>query len=153
MDMNKLNFLQTEFPSLLKKLSPDEKGTWGVMNAQQMVEHMAESISFATGRNNQSLHTPKEHVGKYKEFAMSDKEFRPNTKNVLMAETPDPVKCASMQEAIISVEKEIKEFVNYFEKNKDATLMNSIFGELSFNEWVHLLHKHAAHHCKQFNLL
>jgi hypothetical protein len=137
----------------LRALSPEAKGTWGVMNGQQMVEHMAESISFATGKNNQSLHTPAEHVGKYKEFAMSDKEFKPNTKNALMDETPVPVKKNNMKEAIADLEKEIKNFTDYFENNKGAILTNSFFGDLNFEEWTHLFHKHAVHHCKQFGLL
>lgn len=151
--MDKLNFLKNEFPQLLKKLDPNAKGNWGVMNGQQMVEHMAESISFATGKNNQSLHTPAEHVGKYKEFAMSDKEFKPNTKNVLMSEIAVPVAKASMEDAIADVEKEIADFINHFEKNKDTSLTNSFFGDFNFEEWTHLLHKHAVHHCKQFGLL
>jgi hypothetical protein len=151
--MDKLNFLKTEFPQLLRKLDPDAKGAWGVMNGQQMVEHMAESISFATGKNNQKLHTPSEYLEKYKEFAMSDKEFKPNTKNALMAETAAPVKKATIAEAIADVEKEIAEFVDYFKKHKNSTLTNSFFGELNFEEWTHLLHKHAIHHCKQFGLI
>lgn len=151
--MDKLNFLKNEFPQLLKKLNAEAKGYWGVMNGQQMVEHMAESISFATGKNNQTLHTPIEHVGKYKEFAMSDKEFKPNTKNTLMSETAPPVIKNSIDEAIQEVEKEIADFITYFEKNKNATLTNSFFGDLNFEEWTHLLHKHAIHHCKQFGLI
>ena len=49
--MDKLNFLKTEFPKLLRNLNPEAKGEWGVLNGQQMVEHMAESISYATGKN------------------------------------------------------------------------------------------------------
>jgi hypothetical protein len=151
--MNKLNFLKNEFPQLLKKLDPLAKGAWGVMNGQQMVEHMAESFSFATGKNNQALHTPAEHVGKYKEFAMSDKEFKQNTKNALMSETPVPMSRSGMNEAIANLENEIQSFINYFENNKGATLTNAFFGDLNFEEWTHLLHKHAVHHCKQFGLL
>ena len=151
--MDKLNFLTNEFPELLKKLDPNAKGSWGVMNGQQMVEHMAESISFATGKNTQHLHTPVDQVEKYKEFAMSDKEFKPNTKNVLMPERPEPTKKANMEEAIADVRKQTADFIAYFEKNKDATLTNSFFGDLNFHQWVHLLHKHAVHHCKQFGLI
>ncbi|MCW3084510.1 MAG: hypothetical protein JWP12_1876 [Bacteroidetes bacterium] len=151
--MNKLEFLKTDFPALLQNLKPDAKGAWGVMNGQQMVEHMAESISYATGKNNQALHTPPEYVAKAKEFAMSDKEFKPNTKNALMPEIAAPVTKANMEEAIAEVRKEIADFVTYFENNKGATLMNSFFGELNFEEWTHLLHKHSVHHLKQFGLM
>ena len=60
MVMDKLTFLKTEFPKLLRTLSSEAKGEWGVLNGQQMVEHMADSISYATGNNNQTLHTASE---------------------------------------------------------------------------------------------
>jgi hypothetical protein len=150
---NKLDFITNEFPQLLKKLDPNAKGAWGVLNAQQMVEHMAESISYATGKNNQQLHTPAEHLGKYREFAMSEREFNPNTKNALMPEVPAPSTKAGMQEAIEEMEKQTAAFISYFENNKNATLTNSFFGDMNFEEWVHLFHKHAVHHGRQFGLL
>lgn len=138
---------------MMRTLDANATGNWGVMNAQQMVEHFAESISYATGKNNQSLHTPAEHVAKYKEFAMSDKEFKPNTKNALMGDTPLPTQKASMEEAVRAVEEEIKNFETFFKEHPGATLTNSFFGDLNFEEWTHLLHKHAVHHLKQFSLM
>lgn len=138
---------------MLRTLDANATGKWGVMNAQQMVEHFAESVSYATGRNNQPLHTPAEQVEKYKAFAMSDKEFKPNTKNALMADTPVPVTKATMEEAVKAVEEEIRNFETFFKNNPGATLTNSFFGELNFEEWTHLLHKHAVHHLKQFGVL
>jgi hypothetical protein len=151
--MTKLNFIQNEFPQLVATLKPDAKGNWGVLNAQQMVEHMSDSIRIATGKDNQPLHTPIEKVEAMKTFAMSDKEFRPNTKNALMSETPSPTRFKSINESIVELKNTINDFINYFETNKGATLTNPFFGELNFEEWITLLHKHAVHHCKQFGLL
>jgi DinB superfamily len=151
--MSKLLFLQTELPILLRTLSATAKGEWGVLNGQQMIEHLADAISYASGNNNQTLHSPIDQVDKYKAFAMSDKEFKPNTKNVLMSETPTPVLKSTVAEALEELEKQITAFINYFETNKGATITNPFFGELNFEEWTHLLHKHAVHHCKQFRLL
>ncbi|MGZ4034069.1 MAG: DinB family protein [Bacteroidia bacterium] len=151
--MDKLNFLKTEFPKLVQNLNPEAKGSWGVMNGQQMVEHMADSVSQATGKNNQKLHTAPDLVGRYKDFAMSDKEFKPNTPNALLPDVPAPVTKSTMQEAINEYSNQIKAFINYFEINKDATITNPFFGDLNFEEWTHLLHKHAVHHSKQFGLL
>jgi hypothetical protein len=151
--MNKLDFVQNQFPSLAAKLSPAQTGSWGKMNALQMMEHMAESVSFATGKNNKPLHTPAEHVSKYKEFMLSDKPFKENTKNALMAEEPVPATRADMKEAIDSYNQEVAAFIKYFKENPGSTLTNSFFGNLNFDEWVHLLHKHATHHAKQFGLV
>lgn len=151
--MDNLAFLKTEFPKLVSRLSPEMKGTWGVLNAQQMVEHMADSVRIATGKDNQSLHTPAEHLEKYKAFAMSDKEFKPNTKNALMDETPPAIRHSGMESAISEYVSEVNDFISYFEKHPGTTLTNPFFGELNFQEWITLLHKHAVHHCKQFGLL
>jgi hypothetical protein len=151
--MDKLNFIKTEFPKLLQNLHPEAKGAWGVMNGQQMVEHMTDSVSQATRKNNQKLHTPHDMVGRYKDFAMSDKEFKPNTPNALLSDIPAPITKDTMKEAINGYNDQITTFINYFETNKGAVITNPFFGDLNFEEWTHLLHKHAVHHSKQFGLL
>lgn len=151
--MTKLEFLRIEFPKLARSLAPESKGHWGVLNAQQMVEHMSDSVRIANGKDPHTLHTPVDQVAKYKEFAMSDKEFKPNTKNVLMGEIPVPAKHPAMEHAVKEYEQEIADFVAYFDKNPGITPTNPFFGDLNKEEWIHLLHKHAVHHSKQFGLL
>ena len=151
--MDKLNFIKTEFPKLLQNLNPEAKGEWGVMNGQQMVEHMVDAVSYATGKNNQKLHTAPDLVGRYKDFAMSEKEFKPNTPNALLSDTPAAITKASMKEAIAEFNYQVIAFINYFETNKGAIITNPFFGDLNFEEWTHLFHKHAVHHAKQFRLL
>lgn len=46
----KETFLKTEFIPLLHKLNSTDKGSWGVLNAQQMVEHFADSVMNASGK-------------------------------------------------------------------------------------------------------
>ncbi len=151
--MDKLNFLKSEFPKLVANLNPEAKGEWGVLNAQQMVEHMADAISYATGNNNQKLHSAAELVDKFKSFAMSDKEFKPLTPNALMPDVPSAVLKAGVKEAVAEYNYQVIAFINYFEVNKGAKITNPFFGDLNFEEWVHLFHKHATHHLKQFKLL
>ena len=151
--MDKLKFLKTDFIKLLSTLKSTDKGNWGLLNGQQMVEHMSDSVRIANGKDKMQLHTPEKQVEAFRKFAMSDKEFKPNTKNALLSETPPPVRNANMQEAILELENEITAFISYFEINKDATITNPFFGDLNFEEWVHLLFKHAMHHCKQFGLM
>lgn len=151
--MDKLHFLKTEFPKLLQTLKPDAKGNWGVLNGIQMVEHMADSVKEATGKLHLTILTPEDRLEKVKEFALSDKDFKPNTQNIKMPTTPSPARNKTMQEAISEFENEVVDFLSYFENNKGGTLPNSFFGNLNFEEWTHLLSKHAKHHCKQFGLL
>jgi hypothetical protein len=152
MDSNKLNFLLYKYPSLLKSLDPSIKALWGKMNVQQMIEHMSDSVRQANGKVVQDIVTPAEHLPKYKEFLMTEKEFRPNTKNAIMGEEPEPVKNVSVSEAIAELEKELKDFVKRFENDHQSIITNPIFGDLNFEEWIQLLHKHAVHHLKQFGV-
>ena len=148
----KLNFLKTDFITHLKKLSGTEKPQWGVMNPQQMVEHMGMAFLNASGKLNFPLTTPAEQVPTYKKFLMTEKDFKPNTPNALMSETPLPLRFPDMQTAIEKLEKAITGFENYFADNENKNLLNPFFGELNFEEWVQLLHKHALHHLRQFGI-
>jgi hypothetical protein len=146
----KLSFLLNDYPSLLRNLDPSTKGQWGKMNVQQMIEHMVESVREANGKTPRVLMTPEERVPKMKEFLLSEKEFRPETKNILMGEEPPPVVKTSTTEAIDELEIELKDFVKRFNGDGESTITNPFFGNLNFEEWIQLLHKHAVHHLKQF---
>jgi hypothetical protein len=150
---DRLQFITLVFPSLLRKLSGSEKPQWGVMSPLQMVEHMSDSFRNASGKLILPVHTPAEQLPAFKSFMMSDKEFRPNTKNPLLGLQPEPARSQAMEEAIQELEQEIADFVSSFEKQPGKTVTNPIFGELNFGEWTQLLSKHARHHLRQFGLL
>ncbi len=155
MDQVKLNFITKECISLFKNLSAGEAGKWGKMKSQQMVEHVAAFFYVSTGKIKFDLVTPTEHLPKYKEFLLSDKEFRENTKapvNVI-GEEPLPLRYATMEEAIGNLSKSIVSFEAYFKDDPDKKTMHPVFGELNFDEWVLLHYKHVTHHLKQFGLL
>ena len=155
MNQEKFNFLKNDFLPLLKNLPADTKGKWGKMNGQQMVEHVSGFFAVSYEKIKFPLVTPEEHLPKYKEFLMSEKEFRENTKapdSVLPGE-PVPLRNASMDEAIKVLEKSVHYFFTYFSENPDKKTLHPVFGELNFAEWVQLHHKHVAHHLKQFGLI
>lgn len=146
----KLSFLENDFPKFLQTLDANAKGKWGVMNAQQMVEHMSYSLRDANGKSPKRILTSVEHLPKTRAFMLSDKPFRENTKNIELPETPIPVKHSSMQASIDEMEQEWKDFIKAFENNPSKTITNPFFGDLNFEEQVQLLHKHAMHHARQF---
>ncbi len=152
MNQEKLEFLQSTFAKELKALSPDTPAAIGKMNVQQMIEHMSDSIRYANGKDPQKIITPVERLNAMKDFIMSEKDFRPNTPNSLMSDTPVPCKNASVSEAIAELEREISDFVNYFESRPGITSINPFFGDLNYAEWVQGLHKHALHHLRQFGV-
>lgn len=146
-------FLITDYIPLLKKLSGAEKGNWGMLTPQGMVEHMTNSVGEAWGRIPQKLVTPPDQLEAYRTFMLSDRDFKPNTKNALMAETPDALRHSNMADAVNELERELGLMVQYHRSNPNATFMNPFFGELNYEQWLHLLRKHAVHHLKQFSLL
>ena len=152
MTTEKLKFLQETLPALLKTLKGDEIPAWGKMNPLQMVEHLTDAFRQASDESNTATVTPADQLPAFKAFIMTEKEFRPNTKNRLLGEEPAPPIHAGMPAALDDLHKEIQEFVEYFERNPGKITTNPVFGDLNFQEWVQLLHKHAVHHLKQFGL-
>lgn len=155
MSTEKLLFLRTQFTPLLKKLSAGDPGKWGKMNAQQMTEHVADFFMVSSQKRIFPVVTPEEYLPKFKAFLLSDKEFRENTEapKEIVPEEPFPVRNESMAAAIDELQKEIDDFVLYFEEHPGAKTAHPVFGELDFDEWVLLHHKHVTHHSKQFGLL
>ncbi len=149
---DKLDFLLNEFPRRLLNLDPSTRGNWGKLNGQQMVEHFTEYVGIASGRVVHPRFTPDDQLERMKAFLKSDKPFRENTPNPLLpAEPPVPVH-RNMHEAVNALKSELDYFVSYFKANSTATTSNPFFGELDFEENVHLLYKHALHHLRQFSL-
>jgi len=155
MPEEKLEFITRKFVPLLQSLPSDTMGKWGKMNAQQMVEHVAGFFMVSTEKYKFPVVTPVEHLPKYKEFLLSDKEFRENTKAPagVVPDEPRSTTKASMGEALDELQQEIDHFVQYFKYNPGAKTAHPVFGELDFDEWVLLHFKHVTHHAKQFGVL
>jgi hypothetical protein len=148
----KEEFLKMEYLPLLKSLDAETRGSWGKMSVQQMVEHMSDYVRISSGKNPQKTITPEEHLERMKTFMKSEKPFRENTPNSLLPDDPPPVKHPDLQEACAELKQEIDDFFSAFENNKDLQTTHPFFGELNFEENIHLLHKHALHHLRQFGL-
>ena len=153
MTEEKKSFLKNDLVLILRKLKGDEIGKWGKMNAQQIAEHVSAFFKVSTQRIKFPLTTPEEHLPKYKEFLFSDKEFRENTKAPVLPEEPLPLHYTSMQQALDELTKSKNDFFEFFKDDASKTTLHPAFGELNFDEWVQLHHKHAVHHLKQFGLM
>ena len=149
---HKKKFLREEYIPLLRQLKPDTERRWGKMNVHQMIEHMSDYVRVSSGRNPLGIVTPEEHLPKYKEFMKSEKPFKENTPNSLLPDEPNPVKFEDINEATKELKEEIDYFFEAFEDNPSLTTTHPFFGELNFEENVHLLHKHAMHHLRQFGV-
>ncbi len=155
MDAQKFSFITTDYIPLLKSLPAEAIGNWGKMNAQQMIEHVAAFFLVSAEKIKFPLVTPLEHLPKYKEFLLSDKQFRENTKapTGIIGEEALPLRYANMEEALENLGRAIKAFEDYFKDNAERKTVHPVFGELNFEEWVLLHYKHVMHHSRQFGLV
>lgn len=155
MSSEKLHFITHQFVPLVSTLSAPTTPKWGKMNVQQMVEHVAAFFNVSSGKLYFELVTPEEHLPKFKEFLLSDKHFRENTKAPLtvLGEEPLPLCNATLEEAVKKLQISIDEFVAYFATGKEQVTIHPVFGPLNFEEWVLLHYKHVTHHARQFGLL
>ncbi len=155
MDTEKLQFLTTNSLLLLNALQTTTPAKWGVMNAQEMTEHLAEFYNVSSAKIICKLYTPVEHLPAFKAFLLSDKVFRENTKAPaeLLGETPKPLRFSSLSEAKEDLQDAVNNFVEYFKDDSAKQTLHPVFGLLDFNEWILLHYKHVQHHLKQFDLL
>ena len=155
MDNEKLAFITTTFPALIKSANPIANGNWGKMNFQQMIEHVADFFKVSSNKIQLPLVSPAEHLPKLKAFLLSDKPFRENTKAPveIIPDEPLPARNETVAIAISKLEKQIHDFVLYFQQNQGALTTHPVFGPLNFEEWILLHYKHVQHHSKQFGLI
>jgi oxepin-CoA hydrolase/3-oxo-5,6-dehydrosuberyl-CoA semialdehyde dehydrogenase len=153
MDQDKASFIKTTFPEWISDLSGDTAPLWGKMNVQQMVEHVTGFFKVSTDQIHFPLVTPEEHLPKYKEFLLSDKQFRENTKAPVLPEEPLPVREADLNAAKTGLKKAIENFFTFYELHPDKKIPHPVFGPLNFEEWILLHYKHVTHHARQFGLL
>ncbi len=150
----KIHFLKNECIPLLQKLSGDEKGKWGKMDGQQMVEHLRDILKLANGKIILPLmNTEPDRLAKARTFMMSDGLFQENTRVPVMPEEPRAHKYASLQEAIAKTEKELNDVFTVYAADASKVLMHPMFGELNYEQQVHYLDKHVRHHLRQFGLV
>jgi hypothetical protein len=154
MNFEKENFLRTKLVPYLQRLDSATPPRWGKMNVQQMIEHYTDdAVRNASGRLKiDTILTPPANLAKMREFMMSEKPFKENTKNVLLKEEPPPLRYKTIQAAINALQQELIYFFEVFEKNPTMITRNPFFGDLNFDQNVQLLYKHALHHLRQFGI-
>ena len=154
MSFEKENFLRTKLVRYLQQLDPAAPPRWGKMNVQQMIEHLGgDALRNASGRLKiPTILTPPENLQRMREIMVSDKPFKENTKNPLLGEEPAPLRYKTVQAAIGALQQELIYFFEAFEKDHGLITRNPFFGDLTFEQNVQLLHKHALHHLRQFGV-
>lgn len=149
----KENFIKVDFIELIDKLPSTQIAKWGKMDAQQMIEHLIHFFALSYGKLYMAQITPNEHLPKYMEFLLSDKEFKENTKAAMLPEEPNPYEYTSFEEAKDILKSAVQHFFDYYENEHHKKALHPVFGELDYYQWVQLHYKHLLHHLKQFGLI
>jgi hypothetical protein len=152
-DTQKLEFLKSGMFQNFKNLNENSPAQWGKMNAIQMIEHLTQSVYQSIGKEKIVVITPEENLPKMKLFLQSEKEFRPNTPNVNLPETPVPAVHSTIDNAIQDLEIAMYKFFERYAGRENETENHFSFGALNYEEWILLLYKHVVHHQKQFSLI
>lgn len=135
----------------LRTLEPSAAPLWGSMNAQQMVEHLSIVTRVSNGKWKAKLLTPPEKLERFRTFLFSDQPMPQNFKAPFLDDST-PLRNSNINEAIIELEGELKDFHKHFEE-AGRVETHPIFGELNYENWIHFHHKHFSHHLKQFGLM
>jgi hypothetical protein len=142
-----LNQLVNDFRSL----SQPAKAIWGKMNFNQMLEHLIEACKNVSGDIVfDTFHTSEERLPAMQAFLMTDKLFKPETKNAMMGEEPAPVKNDNTNDLLDELQSQINRFYERFNQDENLVVRNPIFGDLNEELWTRLLYKHCIHHLNQF---
>ena len=152
MQVDKEKFLRTQFIPLLQQLQANAPRRWGKMNVQQMIEHFTDVMMVASGKLKFPVSTPLEKLPAYREFLMSDKPFKENTRSPVLGDEPLPLRKKTREAAIGKLQEELIGFFDVFKNNPALKTTHPVFGDLNYEENIQLLHKHALHHLRQFGV-
>jgi len=154
MSFGKEDFLRTKLVRYVQQLDPATPPRWGKMSVQQMIEHYTvDAVRCANGRLlMDKIVTPPEKLEAFREFMMSERPFKENTRNPLLPGEPRSRHFNTVQAAVGALQQELIFFFEAFGKNPRLITRNPIFGDLNFEQNVQLLYKHALHHLRQFGV-
>lgn len=143
---------------LIDTIKADQKGLWGVMSAQNMVEHLGGIIySTANGKGSKAMAMPEEQAAKMKGRFFG--AYYPFPRNVKIPGTQDqptvapPLRYSSFEEASEKLKKATEIFIQQCQNNPEQSSIHGYFGTFSMEEWLRFHIKHVEHHLMQFDAL
>ncbi len=152
--MNYHEFLYEQFPELVDALNADTQPLWGLMNAQQMIEHLAGILSCSNGRFEAKPSADAERMAHRKmRYFEKDVPMPRNFRVDFVPETPRPVRYPDMETAKNHLLQQLERFDDYYVEHPDMTAMHPVLGILNYNEWVETHARHFRHHFQQFGIL
>jgi hydroxymethylglutaryl-CoA reductase len=154
MKNNYADFLFGDFPDFILDLKAHAPAKWGKMNMHQMIEHLAHVISLSNGRFIAKPSAEPERLA-YRKMRFFEKDI-PLQKNVRVESIPEdpiPPMFVDIEQSKDFLMVQLQRFHDYHEEHPDMTPMHSVFGELTYDEWIQFHARHVRHHLQQFGVL
>ena len=139
-----------ELHRLLLLLGGTTVPLWGKMSPQQMVEHLAEEMTYCNGKKTATCHRPVAEAAESKQQWIYRDAVIP--KNLVFVTLPENFRYAGLDTAINQLMQELADFDDYF-KTPGITAVHGAYGPMNHQEWIIWLDKHFTHHFKQFKIL
>lgn len=134
----------------LQALTPQHQPLWGRMQAQLMVEHMAQTLRISNGHATATLLMPESKLPILRKQLLSDMPLPHNFQNPTATDVLHYDNLGQAQAALL---QELQAFEHYFAAHPEATPVHPIYGPLNKAEWQCFHTKHFTHHIEQFGLL
>lgn len=139
--------------SVLASLENETPANWGKMNAQNMIEHLLESVEHSSGKKTSTMVVGKETAEIQKQYCVrNDFEIPQGTESIQLSDTTKSRRFEDLTTAIEFLKKEINVFQDFLGAD-GSTAVHPAFGPMDFEDWRIWHGKHFTHHFKQFNLL
>jgi oxepin-CoA hydrolase/3-oxo-5,6-dehydrosuberyl-CoA semialdehyde dehydrogenase len=136
----------------LNRLKATTIPAWGTMHAQQMIEHLVETMEYTNGKKMAVLEIPEEEARSEKlAKVVPDFEIPRNVKGPIPDNTGKKM-FKDLPSAIAALKNEIQRFEDHF-RMPGQTSVHGAFGPMNYDEWILWHGKHFAHHFTQFGLM
>lgn len=154
MTINLEDFLQTKIPTIIDTITGDEPANWGLMNVQQMLEHLVFPLNFAIAENPVTQVTPEDKLPRQREFLISEYGMPKNFKTpFLPIDKTVPLICKNLEDSKNLLKETIVKFLEVINASDFTTKLHPVFGQLDKQQWLVFQYKHFTHHFSQFSLL
>ena len=146
-------FFRRQLCEAVMPLRDDSRPGWGMLTAQQMVEHLVWAFELSTEQAQAECRVPETQRERFKTFLFDNRPTPHEFMNPTLAAGLPPLRYGSLAEAKTALRVEVDRFLRQSGAAPGALHTNPVFGPLGAEEWARAHFKHAYHHLLQFGLI
>ncbi len=149
-------FLQQGIAQAMAKLTLDSQPTWGSMDAQEMIEHVAMALkggyTIEFGADKESKPT---QLQAKEMFLVQNVPYPKGIPSPFHKNGKPPYQFENLEQAKHHLVQQVKLMYLFFEspENLEKFYFHPYFGKLNFDELQQFNYKHITHHFEQFKIM